>query len=228
VILPAGAAAGGDGEAAVLATPPGLTLAIESVLPAGGDTGAEATPPESMLPEPMPPAPPRPLPLGERFLWTLAIGLAACLAAIAFAVHRVRTASATAAGTAAVPPFEELRAAVAAARAEPSPAAGHTRLSLALRRYLGRALGFPAAESTTAEIRRRLAARRLPGELPRRTVALLAACDRVKFARRPATAGELTAHADAALELAGDLEAQLHPPETESAGASFGRGREAA
>jgi hypothetical protein len=234
VALPASPAADGDEPAALLATPGGLVLAIDSVLPAAGGPGDQAGE-EAAEPAPMPPAAPRPLPLGAPFLWAAAVGLAACLAAIAWAVRRARAAAAITTGTPSVPPFEELCAAVAAARAEPSPAAGLTRLSLALRRYLGRALGFPAAESSTAEVRRRLAARRLPADLPRRAVALLAACDLVKFARRPATAGELTGHADSALGLAGDLEAWLHPPAAsegaaESAGAGFGAGagREAA
>jgi hypothetical protein len=45
-------------------------------------------------------------------------------------------------------------------------------------------MAFPAAESTTSEIRLRLRARDLPTDLIRRSNDLLRQCDGVKFARR--------------------------------------------
>ena len=55
-------------------------------------------------------------------------------------------------------PFDELLAELDRIAAEPSALRLHTRLSLALRAYLGRSLDFPAAESTTSEVNRRLLA----------------------------------------------------------------------
>jgi hypothetical protein len=72
----------------------------------------------------------------------------------------------------------------------------HTGLSQALRRYLGRTFGFPAPESTTSEIQRRLVARGWPSAQVRAMVELLRACDLVKFAR--AYAGSASASDGAA------------------------------
>lgn len=58
----------------------------------------------------------------------------------------------------------------------------HTGLSLALRRYLGRRLDFPAVESTTTEIQQRLRSLMLPADMGMRTLQLLRDCDMVKFA----------------------------------------------
>ena len=91
----------------------------------------------------------------------------------------------------------------------------HTRLSFALRRYLGRRLPFPAVESTTSDIQRQLLSRRMPGPLVRQTVELLRACDLVKFARQQAaetTARERTA---TARRIAEELESHLAPREPE-------------
>lgn len=202
VAVPAGAGVGEADDEVELSTPEGLTLTVDSVLPAQGESAEEPTL--------EPPAPPRELPLGTRFWVTLIAMTAALVLALAWAIFRRRPAARAAA--APPPPFEELRAALAAARGEGSPAAGHTRLSLALRRYLGRALDFSGLERSTAEIRRELTGRRLPDGVARRAVALLAGCDLVKFARRPATAAELERRAGAALDLAGEIEAHLHPP----------------
>jgi len=208
-------AAGGE---LLLRSPEGLALAIDSVLPPPGEDGE---------PAPMPPAPPRPLPLGARFWWTAGSLAAACALALAWALARRRRAAAAAAAP-APPPFEELRAALAAARGERSPAAGHAAVSLAFRRYLGRVLRFPAAESSTAEIRRELARRNLPDGAARPAAALLAGCDLVKFARREATAGQLAERAGAALGLATEIEAHLRPVAPAAAGGAGAAGKEAA
>ncbi|HEX6201442.1 MAG TPA: hypothetical protein VF100_00480, partial [Thermoanaerobaculia bacterium] len=102
-------------------------------------------------------------------------------------------------------------------RAAASADQGHALVSLALRRYLGRRLSFPAAESTTSEVQRQLRARHLPDGLPRRAVALLAACDLVKFARRPAAHREVDRWAGEAEGIAAGVEAHLAPPEPAAA-----------
>jgi hypothetical protein len=110
-----------------------------------------------------------------------------------------------------VPPLEELEAALGGLAAGSPAEAGHAVLSLALRRYLGRSLAFHAAESTTSEIQRELAARRLDTALIKGAVHLLRDCDGVKFARRPASGEELLRRVAATRELAGAVEAHLHP-----------------
>lgn len=216
---------GPDGESE-LTTAPDLALDVESVLPA--EAGEEA--------ELEPPAPPQPLPWGRRFWITATLLALACAAAIAWAVRR-RAGGLGSATAPALPPLDELRRALSAARGESAPRAGCTVVSLALRRYLGRALSFPAAESSTSEIRRRLAVRSLPPAATRRALAILAECDLVKFARRPLGGDEMAALADAALaagvEIDGHLAALAAAASDEGEGgaphrAAPHRGREAA
>ena len=195
-----------DGAGDALTTPPTLALEVRSVLPA---EAAEATP--------MPPEPPRPLPRPVAALWTIG-ALAAAVAAAAWLARRAGAAAGAAAVAPALPPFPELEAALAALGGE-APAPGHARLSAALRRYLGRALGFPAVESTTREIERQLAARRLDANLVARSARLLREADQVKFARREANAEELTRRRAEALALAGAVESHLHPPAAEAGAA---------
>jgi len=223
----------GDGEAGslTLTTPDDLALEVRSVLPSP-EEGAGAADGTVPVPPPQPARPPVALPVGARF-WTTAGLLAAALAAVVALLLRRRRGAEESAGAAALPPFEELARHLAAARRESAADAGLTRVSLALRRYLGRRLGFPAAESTTSEIRRQLAGRRLPDGVARRCGELLAACDLVKFARRPASAGDVATWADAAAETAQRIEDHLRPAESaaESAGtggAAAGAAREAA
>lgn len=182
------------------ATPAGLALAVRSVLPK-----------EEKDHTPKPPAPPCPLPFGSRFWWTLAALAAACLAAGAL-LWRLRRKRGTAPGAApAPPPFEELAAELDRLRSEPSMLALHTRLSFAVRRYLGRRLPFPAVESTTSDIQRQLLSRRMPGPLVRQMVELLRACDLVKFARQEVGEALSRERAEAARRLAGEWEAHLAP-----------------
>jgi len=194
-----------EGPSVRLATPADLALDVASVLPAGED--GERPPPKAARP-------PRVPPISAAFWWTLAIlgsSVAALLALLLWQRHRARMRGET--DRPALPPLAELDRALAAARAEPAPAEGLRRVSLSLRRYLGRRLGFPAAESTTSEIRRRLAGRRLPDGVARPTTDLLFACDLVKFARRPASAAEVERWASAAGEVARRIEAHLRPAE---------------
>jgi hypothetical protein len=157
-------------------TPSGLALAVRSVLPPG----------KKDL-QPRPPAPLSPLPPGAAFFYALA-GLAAVAAAGLWMLWRRRRRRRTAVPAAAPPlaPLAELLAGLDRLAAERSPLVLHTGLSQALRRYLGRTLDFPAPESTTSEIQRRLASRGWPSAEVRAVVELLRACDLVKFARQQA------------------------------------------
>jgi hypothetical protein len=186
-----------------LRTPGGLALAIRSVLP-----------PQAKDLKPRPPAPPRQLPLGARFWWTAALLAAACLAA-GWALFRRRAGAPGEAARPALPPLAELLAALDALGSEPSVVAAHTRLSLAVRRYLGRALGFPAVESTTSEVYRRLLALAVPGPLVRRTVELLRGCDLVKFARQEVGESRSRERLAAAREIATAIEEHLQPAAAE-------------
>lgn len=190
----------GAERTAELWTPVDLALRVGSVLPAGDDAAVL---------EPQPPAPPRPLPLGGAF-WTALVTLSVgAMGAVALAARRQRRAAAPERRPA---PLEELIEALARARTgATAPEETHVLLSLALRRYLGRAFGFPAAESTTTEIRHELRGRRAPALVEARTDELLRACDRVKFAREPAEPSALEARIGAAREIAERLEAHLAP-----------------
>jgi hypothetical protein len=191
------------------ATPAALALAVRSVIPAG-----------EKAPQAKPPAPPRPLELGARFWWTVAGLGAACLAALALLWLQHRKRARVARAVPALPPLAELKAEIAGLAAEPSMLLLHTRLSFALRRYLGRRLPFPAVESTTGEVQTQLAGRRMPRPLARQTVELLRACDLVKFARQEVGPAQGQARAEAAVRLGEEWEAHLAPaPLAEAAGA---------
>lgn len=195
-----------EGGAGELTTPKALALEVRSVLPADA---AQSTP--------MPPEPPRPLPRPRAALWTIG-ALALAIAAAAFAARRAGLVRAAAGEAPALPPLPELEAALAAL-AGVAPASGHARLSTALRRYFGRALGFHAVESTTREIERQLAARHLEATLVARSARLLRDADQVKFARRDATSDELERRRTEALALAGAVETHLRPPAAEEGAA---------
>jgi hypothetical protein len=181
-------------------TPAGLGLNVRSVIPA-----------DDKEPAARPPAMPRPLPLGKHFWWTLA-GLAAACAAAAALLWRLRRSIASGRGAApALPPLAELAAALDRLRSEPSMLALHTALSLALRRYLGRRLPFPAVESTTGDVQRQLQSLRMPSPLVRQTVELLRVCDLVKFARQEVGESLGRERAEAALRLGDEWESHLAP-----------------
>jgi hypothetical protein len=186
-------------------TPAGLAIAVRSVIPQSEKN-----------PKPKPPAAMRSLALGERFWWTLASLLAACLAAGWLLFRRRRALAATAAEAPPQPPFDELAAELERLRAEPAILALHTRLSFAVRRYLGRRLPFPAVESTTSEVQRQLLSRRMPGPLVRQTVELLRACDLVKFARQEVAETTARERIASARRIAEEFEAHLAPREPEA------------
>ena len=190
-------------------TPADLAIDVVSVLPQ-----------EEKEPGLKPPAPPRSLPVGERFWWTLAALLAACLAVgwLLWRQHRARAGMVPAAPP--LPPFAELTGELDRLTSEPSVILAHTRLSMALRRYLGRVTSFPAVESTTSEIQRQLLSRQMPGPLVRQTVELLRACDMVKFARQEVAEERTRERVDAARRIGGEYETLLapKPDELEAAG----------
>lgn len=168
------------GGSRTMSTPASLALDVSSVIP--GDPKKAA---------PKPPAAPRSLPWGRRFWWTFAgmSALALTLGLWVFARRRVAEIAA-----AALPPLEELErelARIAAGLGGFEGAGASARiaaaLSSALRRYLGRELAFPALESTTTEIQRRLRAEQTPEGISRTGVELLRRLDRIKFSRREAT-----------------------------------------
>lgn len=183
-------------------TPAGAALTVRSVLPAGEKD-----------PKPKPPAALRQLPIGAPFWWTLGAS-SLLLALLAWMLWRRRV---EAPGEAAVPPqlppFYELLGELDRIAAESSMLRLHTRLSLALRAYLGRSLDFPAAESTTSEIHRRLLARRMPGPLVRQLVELLRACDMVKFARQEVGEERARERLAAARQLGRETETWARPVE---------------
>jgi len=181
------------------ATPANLAMAVRSVIP---QTEKD--------PQPKPAAAPRPLPLGSRFWWTVAALGACCLAAWAFLWRRSRKRAGQVAAP-ALPPLAELVAELDRLRAEPSMIALHTRLSFALRRYIGRRLPFPAVESTTSDVYRQLLSRRMPAPLIKQTVDLLWACDLVKFARQEVGEALGRERAETARRIAGDWESLFAP-----------------
>ena len=183
-------------------TPANLAIQVRSVLP-----------PNEKNPEPKPAAPPRPLPVGEAFWWTLAAMSALALLAL-WGVWRQsrRTVAEAEAARPPLPPFDELLRELDRLGDDPSAVRLHTRLSLALRHYLGRSLDFHALESTTSEIQRRLSLR-LPGPLVRPVVELLRACDLVKFARQEVGQERTQERIATARRTAREIEQHLRPVE---------------
>ncbi len=168
-------------------------------------------------PEARPPAPPRALPIGETF-WRSVVGLAlACLAAAFFLARR----RATDVGdeSRAIPPLEALAKDLEGLRSSKDPVAFHTGLSLCVRRFLGRCFAFPALESTTTEVRRRLLGAEVPTATVSRVERLLRRSDLVKFAHEFAPAGRVRQEPDAGLEealaLGGEIDRYLRPPDPE-------------
>jgi hypothetical protein len=196
------------------ATPAGLALTVRSVLPAPKEG--------EKPPAPQPPAPPRRLPAGEMFLW-VAAGLAAACFLLGLLLFRKRKAvEGEAPARTPLPAFEELLGELNVLARDPAlPAVqSHVRISQALRRYFGRSLSFPAMESTTTEIQRRLLGRRISSTLVRRTVELLRACDMVKFARQEVGPERVQERIETARDLAREYERQIHPPAANPADAA--------
>lgn len=177
-----------------------LTLEIRSVLPAEGEV------------EPRPPTPPQRWP-GISPWWWIAGGLALLALAAALFWWRRRRRPSSVMSAKAPRPLDALRAELEALAELDDAELAHTRLSIAVRRYLERRLGFPAAEHTTREIRRDLRSGTLPATVQRDLLEILAACDGVKFARRDDGLDAARARARTAGELAEAIEEALRPPE---------------
>ena len=208
-----------------VATPAELTFEISPVLPppaeqerddppaleAGGSPTDGETPDLELRPE----EPPRGLPLTRAF-WvaTGALG-AACFALGLLLWRQIRTP-----GTRPedLTPLFRLQRDLDALADLPSVVDAHAGLSRALRHYLARELGFPAPESTTTEIRRTLAARRVPEAVHRDAGEVLAACDLVKFARRGSTTEVLRRRIGTVRRMGRRLDEHLHTPEPHSPG----------
>ncbi len=195
VALPPIAIRLGRGASAPIMTPPDLVLDVRSVLPADEPEVA-----------PLPAEPPRPLALPTAVIWTVAALAAAVVMAALMARRRARATPSDRVLT----PLEELLDALSAL-AKDAPEPGHARLSSALRRYLGRALDFPAVESSTREVERALAARHLDPALVQRTARLLRESDLVKFGRRPAVPVDLARRAKEARAIGDAVETHLRP-----------------
>lgn len=194
------------GEPALrVTTPPGLALDVRSVIAA-----------DDKELKPAPPAPPRALAVPESFWWTLAVGGA--LTALAAVLAWKRRPGVDPLAAPQLSPLAELERALGLLAAE-APAGAFAHLSQALRRYLGRRLGFRALESTTTEVQRRLAALRLDPALVQRAVRVLRLSDQIKFARRPAESSEAAARIGETREIAAAVESHLLPIEEAAASA---------
>jgi hypothetical protein len=90
-------------------------------------------------------------------------------------------------------------------------------LSLGLRRYLGRSLGFQATESTTSEIQRHLRDTSVGTAGTQPFVQLFRACDQVKFARQQVAPEMTRERLRQARQMAQDIEQSLRPEPEESA-----------
>ena len=189
-----------DGEVMEISNEATIGFSVTSVLP---DDAAEISP--------RPPAPPRRPAADRRFLWVLAVLAAAVWVMARRLTRRLAADPAAEPPEPAAAPLDELLQRLR--QLDPAAAeSAHTALSLGLRRFLGRSLGFRAAESTTSEIRHRLAATPVAEDVAEGTVLLLRDCDEVKFARQ-AVAPSLTGdRLSFGLELARRIDAGLAPP----------------
>lgn len=174
------------GGPAVSVRPPGLSIAVSSRLPDG------------RKPEDLSPKADRETRIPSRSVWFW-IGLAVLAAALAGLVWRLLRKKPAAPGAAReappVLPGAELLAELAklereAAALGADPRVFYSRLTHAVKRYLERRLGLPVLEWTTFETLRRL--RDSGIDTPREAALpdLLAAADRVKFAKAASTRAE--------------------------------------
>jgi hypothetical protein len=201
-----------------LATLPAVEVQVplQDQAPSVASTGPKVLQVESILPPgeqeiaPQPPEPVRQLSAGLRFWWAAAVlGLACAVLGLLLlrAAQRIRQSLAAM----ALNPLEALSQALVRLRTEDDARRLLTGLSLELRRYLGRAVGFPAAEGTTTEIQRRLREREVPPELVRDTLALLREVDQIKFARGVADTRQANSRIDDTEQLAKRVEEWLQP-----------------
>ncbi len=177
------------------------------------DPSAAATPSSASDLEARPPAPLIHRPPQAAFYWSTGVLAALTLLMAAALVRRLQGVDPLAAASRRplLPPLDELvstlRGIDPAVGSEPA----HTELSLALRRYLGRALDFQAVEGTTSEIQKRLRSTSVPAASTQRAVRLLRDCDQVKFARQEVDERVTDDRIRLAETLAREVEEQLRP-----------------
>ncbi len=200
--------------------------AIEVRVPAAAETETVTSAPQvidvrSVLPAdeaeaaPQAPEPVRALPVGGGFWWAVAALTLGCLG-LAYFVWRKASEIGRALASLALSPFDALGEALERLRREADAERLVTGLSLELRRYLGRSVGFRAAEGTTTEVQRGLREGALPPELVRETMSLLREADRIKFARGEADRDWAGRRLDDAAALARRVEEWLRPaPQSE-------------
>jgi hypothetical protein len=173
-------------------TPADIALTIEATLE-----------PEEEDPQPSGLWSPVSLGTGSAFWWVNG-GLALLCLGLGLAVLFQRRIPASA-GALGSDPLSALERILEGLRTEASAEPFHTRLSLALRRYLAARLGIAAEESTTPEIVQHT--RRLPPPVQQRVEGLLTECDGVKFARRGADERSMARRRQTAGEAARKVEA---------------------
>lgn len=176
---------------------------VVSVLPPAGEEELEPKPPEA----------PRRLPAGAAFWWTAALMTALSLVLVLLLLRRRTTEAAQAV---VVDPWEALERALAKLARTDDAEAVFTGLSLELRRYLGHCLAFPAAESTTTELRRRLRRSGLPAGVAAEVVRLLAEADTIKFAKKRPAADRVVECLEEARSAAAEVRTFLQPEEPET------------
>lgn len=197
--------AGGTVE---LPTPADTRFVVQSVLPAAPAEGAGT---EAKEPELLPPAPPLALSRDLAFPLVAAALLGLAVLAAVLVVRRLRRAPRVEHGKVVLSPFDELRDRLGGLDTT-DPETTHTAISTALRGYLGRRFAFPALESTTSEVQRRLRSRPVPTDTVRRSVQLLRDCDRAKFAREAVDPAQARERIRGALLAAKEVETALEPP----------------
>lgn len=196
-----------------------VTLPLEAGVIEIEDAGEASFEVRSVLPEdprelarlePRPEAPPRALVANRRFAWTAGTGLGLSLILVWLLGRRIEAPTGEAPTPTPTEPLAELLQHLR--RLDPTAVEPtHTGLSRALRHFLGRSLLFPATESTTHQIRRRLRATRLEPVTISETSRLLSACDQVKFARAPVDAAATRDRLAEARRLARDVDRALRP-----------------
>ena len=184
--------------------------------PAAGDPAAGDPAAETAELEPRPAAPPLRLTPNPRVPWVFAgLGLATLMVAFLLARRLDALPASELDGTTPIkpllPPLEELHVSLDLVDPLAGSEPAHTALSLALRRYLGRRLGFQAVESTTSEIQRRTRQLPLAGDEARDLVRLLRECDAVKFARLEVSATVSEERLGRARRLAEKIEGHFMP-----------------
>lgn len=193
---------GGEQASIIVEPADPVTVFVSSLLPPGEE-----------LPEAKPPTPPQPLGVGNAFLWTS--GVLGLLSLVLLGLLLRRRLTKAAVTSADVDPLTGLVRALESLRTLPDPEDAIAAISLYFRRFLGNTLAFPAAESTTSEIRGRLRGFELPQPLATRTENLLRHCDGVKYARQVVSPEDVGRDIGEATAIATETIEALSPPPTD-------------